>query len=132
MPIHTEMVAPWKMRTPKRMAYTNRFGATDQNHRKKLNRLLDFMRFRYPLKLDFCRMTLDELTSMVNKVIEKDRLDPDSYKPLVAIGHSKDLTDFATIDAFLSFLREKKIEVCTFETIYPRLLQAKRQTTSIV
>ena len=34
----------------------------------KWTRLLDFARFRYPLKLDFCRMSLDELTSMVERV----------------------------------------------------------------
>jgi hypothetical protein len=86
-----------------------------------LNRALDFLRFRYPLKLDFCRMTLDELTSMVEGVLRKDREEPEIYRPIVAIGHTKDLTDPQTVDAFLSFLQTKEIKVSTFEDVYPEI-----------
>jgi hypothetical protein len=125
VPIHVDMVAPWKMRTSKRMSFTNQYGATSQSTRRKLTRALDFLRFQYPLKLDFCRMTLEELTCMVDRLIQIDRQRPDSYKPIVAIGHTKDLTDFSTVDEFLAFLRAKKIEVCTFETVFPKLLRVK-------
>lgn len=121
VPIHTDMVPLWKMPTSKRMAFTNRFGATDQSSRQKLTRALDFLRFRYPLKLDFCRMTLKEMASMMNGTIRQDREDPESYRPIVAIGHTKDLTDFDTVDSFLSFLRRNTIKVSTFSDIYPRL-----------
>jgi len=121
LPIYTEMVAPWKMTTSKRMGMGNSFGGTRGNLRKKLNRAIDFLRFRYPLKFDFCRMTLAELTSMMDRVILQDRQDPASLKPIVAIGHSKDLNDVQTVDAFLSFLREKNISIDTFENIFAKV-----------
>jgi hypothetical protein len=125
LPIHTEMVAPWKMATSKRMGMGANLGGTRGNQQKnlgqKLNRAFDFLRFRYPLKFDFCRMTLAELTSMMDRVILQDRYEPDTLKPIVAIGHSKDLNDLPTVDAFLSFLREKDIPVVTFENIFTKV-----------
>ena len=67
-------------------------------------------------------MTLNELISMMKRIIQEDRKDPTPYRPLVAIGHTKDLTDPQAVDAFLSFLGESGIAVSTFEDIYPRLL----------
>ena len=80
------------------------------------------MRFLYPLKLDFCRMTLKELTSMVDKVVREDQLERSAYRPIVAIGHTKDLTDSQTVDDFLSFLNAKQIAVSTFESVHSHLL----------
>jgi hypothetical protein len=131
VPIYTEMVPFWKMPTSKRLGFSNSFGRAGRSGRQKLNRFLDFLRFRYPLKLDFCRMTLNELTSMVDRVIREDREEPTLYRPLVAIGHTKDLSDPQTVDAFLAFLRSREIAVSTFETVYSKLLQKKEQTTSI-
>jgi hypothetical protein len=131
VPIYTEMVPLWKMRTSKRMGFSNNVGMSGQSAKRKLNRALDFLRFRYPLKFDFCRMTLDELTSMVDRVIREDREQPGLYRPLVAIGHSKDLTDLQTVDTFLSFLRAKGIAVSTFETVYSKLLQEKGQNAAL-
>jgi hypothetical protein len=125
VPIHTEMVPLWRMATSKRMSFGTGPGGAGQSARrsigKKLNRVLDFTRFRYPLKLDFCRMTLDELTSMTDRVIGEDREDPASYRPLVAIGHTKDLTDPQTVDDFLGFLRTHEIAISTFEEILHKL-----------
>jgi len=126
LPIYTEMVAPWKMATSKRMGMGTSPASTRGSVQKKtrvdfrtkVNRALDFMRPGYPLKFDFCRMTLAELTSMIERVLLQDRKDPDSLKPIVSIGHSKDLNDLETVDAFLSFLREKNIPVATFENIF--------------
>jgi hypothetical protein len=103
------------------MAYTNRYGVAGRSTTQKLIRALDFLRFRYPLKLDFCRMTINELTSMMNKVIQEDRQDPESYRPIVTIGHTKDLTDFDTVDSFLSFLKTNRITVSTFTDVLPKL-----------
>lgn len=122
VPIYTEMVPIWRMATSKRFGLGNNFGTASQERNGQLNRLRDFLRFQYPLKLDFCRMTLDELTSMVERVIRRDRNEPETYRPLVAIGHTKDLVDLQTVDAFLSFLRSKGIAVSTFADVYPRLL----------
>lgn len=122
LPIYAEMVAPWKMATSKRMGMGNNAGGgrngARPSLRSKMNRAFDFLRPGYPLKFDFCRMTLVELTSMMDRIILLDRQDPDTLKPIVAIGHSKDLNDLPTVDAFLSFLREKNIPVVTFEQIF--------------
>jgi hypothetical protein len=123
VPIHTRQVPLWKMVTPKRTAYKNQFGVGCGSLSQKVRRALDFARFLYPLKLDFCRMTLAELTDMMGRVVRQDRQDPDTYRPIVAIGHTKDLTDFATVDAFLLFLKENRIPVVTFPDIYPKLTQ---------
>lgn len=121
VPIHTKMVPSWKMRTSKRMKFSNQFGVSSQSLKQRIGRTLDFLRFLYPLKLDFCRMTFAELSSMMDDVIREDRRDPDSYRPIVAIGHSKDLTDFNTIDLFLSWLKANNIPVRTFADVYPKL-----------
>jgi len=123
VPIHTEMVPFWKMPTSKRMGFTNQFGVANQSKRKKLGRLRDFVRFLYPLKLDFCRMTLDELTSSMNRVIQQDQKDPETYRPIVAIGHTKDPTDLHEVDAFLSYLKTNRIPVRTFADVYSKLAE---------
>jgi hypothetical protein len=123
VPIHTDMVPFWKMATSKRMSFGNSFGGANQGGRQWLNRASDFMRFLYPRKFDFCRMTLNELTSMVEMVVRKDRREPALFRPIVAIGHTKDLTDPQTVDGLLAFLHEKAIPVSTFERCYSKLLQ---------
>ena len=132
VPIHTEMVSFWRMSTSKRMTFSNSFGLTAQRARQKVNRALDFLRFRYPMKLDFCRMTLKELTSMVDNVIREDREEPAALKAIVAIGHTKDLRDPQTVDAFLSYLHENGVAVSTFESAYPKLLQECKRRTECV
>jgi len=130
LPIYAEMVAPWKMATSKRMGLGNSpgggRGGARPSLRSKLNRAFDFLRPGYPLKFDFCRMTLAELTSMMDRIILRDQQDPDTLKPIVAIGHSKDLNDLPTVDAFLSFLREKNIPVVTFEQTFSSVAAVAR------
>jgi len=129
VPIYTEMVPFWRMPTSRRMRFGNKFGLVNQCARQKVNRLRDFVRCRYPMKLDFCRMTLKELTCMMDGVIREDREDPASYRPVVAIGHTKDLNNPQTVDGFLSFLRAKGLSISTFVRSYPRLLQSENGTT---
>jgi hypothetical protein len=121
VPIYTEMVSLWKMRTSKRMSFVRGAGGPTASRRQRVNRALDFLRPRYPMKLDFCRMTLRELTSMVSRVIDEDHRTPWSYRPLVAIGHTKDLTDYQTVHDFLEFLRTNGVTVSTFEKSHRRL-----------
>jgi hypothetical protein len=121
VPIHTEMVPFWKMATSKRMASTNQFGATTQSKVKKLGRLRDFARLLYPLKLDFCRMSLAEMVSLMSRVVEQDRKDPETYRPIVAIGHTKDRIDLGEVESFLHYLKSNRIPVSTFTEIYPKL-----------
>jgi glycosyltransferase involved in cell wall biosynthesis len=130
VPIHAELVPPWRMWTTKRMALGNQYGTTAQSSRQKLTRIFDFLRIRYPLKLDFSRMSLDEMISMIDKVIREDRERPESYRPVVAIGHTKDRTDPDAVGSLLSFLQTRRITVSTFTDIYPRLASLTSQNDS--
>lgn len=121
LPIYAEMVPFWKMATSKRLGFKNGGGGVSRGYGYKINRLRDLMRYRYPLKLDFCRMTLAELVAMTSRVLREDQAEPESLKPLVAIGHTKDLTDPQTVCDYLSFLKANKIPVATFEALYPML-----------
>jgi hypothetical protein len=124
LPIYTHMVPFWRMATGKRICLQQKGSGGGRSRNGRLSRLLDFLRFRYPLKLDFCRMTVEELTRMLDTVIKKDREDPTSFKPLVAIGHTKDLVDVKGVESFLAYLKQSAIPVVTFEQAYPRLIQA--------
>lgn len=123
LPIYSKMVPFWKMATPKRLRFKSSAGPTRQNVQTKWSRRLDLLRPFYPLKLDFCRMTFHELTSLVDEVIREDRGKPEVFRPIVSIGHTKDLVDLDTVDAFLSYLKMKEITVSTFADIYPRLAE---------
>lgn len=128
LPIYTEMVPSWKMFSTKRIRLQLKSSSSVKSNKKKIDYVLDFLRPWYPLKLDFCRMTIDELTFMIEKVIREDRTNSTSYKPLVAIGHSKDLIDFKTIESFLFYLQKKEIKVSTFERTYQKYLIKKDQS----
>lgn len=123
LPIYSKMVPFWRMATAKRLRFKSSAGRIQQNARAKWSRRLDFLRPFYPLKLDFCRMTFNELTSLVDEVIREDRGNPEAFRPIVSIGHTKDLVDLDTIDAFLSYLKSNQITISTFADIYPRLAE---------
>ena len=90
------------MPTGNRLRQPNNFGAASRaSAKRRLIRLGDFARLRYPLKLDFCRLTLEELISIVDRAIREDQDNPGAVRPVVAIGHTKDLPDVATVERFL-------------------------------
>lgn len=120
IPIHTEMVPTWTMFTSKRLGLERKGSSSTQTGKKVFRRLADFARFRRPLKLDFCHMTIGELTRMVDKAVREDERDPLTFRPIVAIGHSKELVDLDAVDAFLSYLRRKQIPVSTFRDVHSR------------
>lgn len=130
VPIYTEMVPFWKMSTSKRLGFVGGQGMGIRNAKQKVNRALDLLRFKYPRKLDFCRMTLDELTSTMERIVLEDQRTPDTYKPIVAIGHTKDLSDPQTVDDFLSFLNANQIAVSTFEGARTNLLPETQHAAS--
>jgi hypothetical protein len=122
LPIYTQMVPFWRMFTTKRIGLQRKGPSAVQNSKNRFCRIMDFVRFWYPLKFDFCRMTIDELTRMVDAAIREDQEDPTSFRPIVAIGHTKDLVDFEAVEKFLSYLIQKKIKISTFEEVYPKCL----------
>jgi hypothetical protein len=123
LPTYSVMTPSWKMMTPKRVSIDRKKSATPRRGLKRFKRYLDFLRIWYPLKLDFCRMTLDELISMMDEVICEDKEDPKVFRPIVAIGHTKDLIDLKTVESFLKYLREREITASTFGEMYHRCQQ---------
>jgi len=121
LPIYTQMVPFWKLLTGKRFALEQRAHSLAQPHTAKLYRGLDLLRFHHPMKLDFCRMSLDEMRSVMNALLKQDKETPDVYKPVVAIGHSKDLVDFDAIREFLKYLAENGIAIGDFRQVLKRL-----------
>ncbi len=120
LPIYTQMVPFWRMLTKKRIGLQQKGASGSRTAKQRLYRFLDMARFRYPLKLDFCRMTIDELIRMAEPVIKEDRQDPTLFKPIVAIGHTKDLVDFKAVESFLSYLGKEGIRISSFQTVYER------------
>jgi hypothetical protein len=121
VPIHTEMVPFWKMLSGKRLSLHKKVPTANGNGSPLGNRWADYARFRYPRKLDFCRMSLDEMCSVVNAILKQDKESPQIYKPMVAIGHSKDLVDFEAIRQFLKFLAQSGIAITDFRQVLNRL-----------
>lgn len=119
IPIYTKMVFPWQMVAKKRVQLQQK-AASGYSAKVKLQRLTDFMRFRQPLKLDFCRQTATELITMVEQVIKADKKDAASFKPIVVIGHTKDFFDFDTVESFLGYLQDSDIFLSTFMDVYPK------------
>jgi hypothetical protein len=120
VPIHTQMVPFWQMLTSKRVNMQRKATALSRAKTGRLHRIRDYARLTYPLKFDFCRMTREELERMLDKEVQEDQKDPSQYRPLVLIGHTKDLVDFDAVDFFLSSLRQKKIPIVTFASVYER------------
>lgn len=121
VPIHTEMVPFWKMLSGKRLSLHKKVPSANGNGTPLGNRWADYARFRYPRKLDFCRMSLDEMRSVMNALLKQDKESPEVYKPVVAIGHSKDLVDFDAIREFLKYLAQNGITIGDFRRVLKRL-----------
>lgn len=117
VPIYTRMVPFWRMITGKRVRLQNRAPAGANDGNQFVSRMLDWLRFRYPLKFDFCRMTLTEQEAMLAKVMEEDRGDPGAYKPVALIGHTKDFGGTTTLEALLCRLRTCGISVSTLRDV---------------
>lgn len=117
LPIHSQMVPFWKMPTTKRLSMERHNFSVNHAGRKTFYRLLDLLRIWHPLKLDFCRMTINEISRMLDVVIQEDRLNPTLLRPIVAIGHTKELFDLETVEAFLSYLKNKGIAVSTLNSV---------------
>jgi peptidoglycan/xylan/chitin deacetylase (PgdA/CDA1 family) len=118
IPTYVRMVPFWKMLTKRRVGMQSKTHSSTKNTTHRITRLCDYLRMWYPLKFDFCRMTYDEMVETIEEVIKEDKKNPEGYRPLVAIGHTKDLFDYNSIDQFLYYLKNKGIRISTFNKIY--------------
>jgi hypothetical protein len=120
-PVYTKMVPIWKLATAKRLGLQRQVPTRTRIGEERLFRILDFLRPCHPLKFDFCRMTMRELTHIVSEEIQRDQKDPGLFRPIIAIGHTKDLIDFETVDSLLYYLRRQGIEISTFREVYHKI-----------
>jgi len=120
VPIHTQMVPFWEMLGRKRLTLQRRV-PKPANGVPLPRQWRDFLRYRYPRKLDFCRMTFEEMRDAVESYLVGGRRRGEPGI-LVAIGHSKDFVDSEAVRRFLDFLRQRTIGVTTFS----RLLSEER------
>lgn len=118
IPIYTQMAPLWKLFTAKRVNLQHRGSSASQTGKKMLSRIRDFLRFRYPLKFDLGQMTREEIVRMVDRIVRRDRNDPSTFRPVVAIMHTKDPIDFDAVDSLLAYLDENHIKVSTFAEVY--------------
>jgi hypothetical protein len=123
VPIYTAMVPIWRMLTRKRVALQQRSQARRKDIDGGARKWLDYARPLYPLKFDFCRMSFKEMTEMMEFELGRVNLRDGRHRPIVAIGHTKDLKDTGTVNEFLRWLGERKIRVTTFRSAYDRYLR---------
>jgi hypothetical protein len=122
IPIHTQMVPFWQMLGSKRLKLQKK--AQNSNHGTPLpRRWRDFLRFSYPRKLDFCRMTFEEMSAELEVILKDAEMHPQERRVVVAIGHSKDLVDYETTRIFLKSLRDRSVSVTTFSRAFCQELQ---------
>jgi len=123
VPIHTQMVPFWQMLGRKRLKLQSKVGG-DGPRTSLPDRWRDFLRFRYPKKLDFCRMTFREMREAIEEAVQEKSLRGREHSLAVAIGHSKDFVDADAIRRFLSFLQERSVQVTTFSQLLSQRPQA--------
>jgi hypothetical protein len=116
IPIHTQLVPFWQMLGRKRLQLQSKTRGASQGTPLP-HHWRDFLRFRYPRKLDFCRMTFEEMRESIESVLEQ-RQARREHSPLVAIGHSKDFVDSEAVRRFLVFLQERAVAVTTFSRLF--------------
>jgi hypothetical protein len=116
VPIHTQLVPFWQMLGRKRLKLHSKTRSASQGSPLP-HHWRDFLRFRYPRKLDFCRMTFAEMREAVEGVLEEKQVQGGQSSPIVAIGHSKDFVDPEAVRRFLTFLRHQSVAVTTFSRL---------------
>jgi len=120
IPIHTQMVPFWRMLGGKRLKLHSKTRKSSEGSPLPRN-WRDFVRLRYPRKLDFCRMTFAEMRKAITGVLQEEQ-GRKECSPIVAIGHSKDFVDPDAVRIFLAFLQERDVAVTTFSRmLFPEL-----------
>jgi hypothetical protein len=116
IPIRTQMVPFWRMLSGKRLKLHSKTRRASEGSPLPGN-WRDFVRLRYPRKLDFCRMTFAEMREAVTEVLEEEQRRKE-HSAIVAIGHSKDFVDPDAIRSLLAFLQERGVAVTTFSRMF--------------
>ena len=117
VPIHTQLVPFWQMLGRKRLKLQSKTRSASKGSPLPHHWRGHLLRYRYPRKLDFCRMTFEEMRETVGLVLKRRRLPEQEHSVLVAIGHSKDFVDSEAVRRFLAFLEKRAIPVTTFSRL---------------
>jgi hypothetical protein len=120
LPIYTRMVPFWNMLTSRRVGLQRRSASGRHGSQGSAGRLKDYLRPLYPLKMDFCRMTTDEMCRMLDEAARKDGESSTSYLPLVAIGHTKDQCDLKAVEWLFRELSAREIPVSRLDQVSSR------------
>lgn len=117
IPIYTRQVPFWKMLSTKRKKIFLESEKHSSVVHTKFNKIRDKLRFFYPQKFDISKMTLKELIKSLDYVLKIDLKTPEIMKPIVIIGHTKNLMDFETINKFFAEVNERELKICTFNNV---------------
>jgi hypothetical protein len=117
LPIFSIMKPFWHQITEKKIsvyksALKNKINNYNNSYYKKICDLSDKIRFYYPVKFDICKMNCNELINFT-KNAEYYSKSKNSFIPLVAIGHTKNMNDMNEIKKFIEYIKEQKIKTLT-------------------
>jgi peptidoglycan/xylan/chitin deacetylase (PgdA/CDA1 family) len=120
IPIFTEMVPVWRMfrrliKNYKNQTYQKTEDYKDRSAKKKMRPIADYFRIRYPRKIDYCFLDSREIIGIIKKLIMIDQKNRDEYKPIVLIGHSKNLVFLERVEAILEFVKQNDLKIVTFK-----------------
>jgi hypothetical protein len=126
IPIYTRQAPLWRLLTSKRVGLQHGVGSAKQMREKFVNRISDFMRFRYPHKLDLGQMNKDEMARMIHTIIRENIKRPSTFRPIVAIIHTKDPIDFDAVDSILDILDKNGIKISTLADVH-RMIKGRHE-----
>ncbi|MGC8893093.1 MAG: hypothetical protein ACP5P6_10920 [Candidatus Saccharicenans sp.] len=126
VPIYTELVPFWKMLSRFLGNPIIKEGETAVKERRqkimqKWNRMGDYFRLKYPRKLDYCFMNLHEILASLDKLILLDKKTESEYKPIVLVGHSKNLLDFKKVERIVQFIKQRDLKIVTFSQVLTKI-----------
>lgn len=119
IPIYTKHVWIWKL-VHHRGFYS---GWSSQIRRRCVIKrsMCDYIRLRYPRKLDFSKMKCAELSGTIRMAIKEAKHSGCEWVPIVGIGHAKDGFDLSGLSAFLKYLDGMDIETVTLSEAAKRI-----------
>ena len=100
----------WRLRRDSCLKHRSR-GKTDLGTGKAATRI----RWLYPKKFDFCRLSVREMRSLLEHAIKHCR-GKDDITPIVAIGHSTEYTGDHDVRRFLEYVRNEHGSECVWTT----------------
>jgi len=114
-PIYSKNVPFYKMLNKERIRISiKRPTYRKLNNKEKINNYLDKLRLFYPQKLDYCKLTPDNIIKCINNENKKSNSD---LIPLILYGHSKNLPNIGQIEMLLKKIRQFNMEVVTFKDV---------------